>query len=325
MKKALFSVLAFAALLCSCQNNSLDVNAPAGRKVTITATIPSSDTKVTYTENMTDAGLALKAAWSENDVISVIAFDSNNDILSVDNLTCEGAAGKTSAVFTGELSDEASDAAVLIAVYPEIHDWTVSDNHTVALEGSVGIYFSVCDNPSDDTNDLERIAKSAAMMGKVSATDSDEFNVTLEHQHALIRFDLKFSDDISDPDTYIGQPCTEILLVHLEPSFNEIPMPYIMKYNPISDEKSYSAAAILTLHADGADCKHAIKEDGTLSFYQLVFPQELKEGEIFWVECKSDNGNQKYNVVSLINIGSDVTLEAGKVYTVSGPLKIALN
>ena len=66
MKKIIIPLLAAVAVLSGCSAiDSQEAKVPSGKKMTLTASIPSSDTKVVYSENMTRAGLELKATWSD--------------------------------------------------------------------------------------------------------------------------------------------------------------------------------------------------------------------------------------------------------------------
>ena len=103
MKKYIISVACILAALVSCQKNDAPVQTPQENqpmKVTLTATIGSDDTKVSFV----DENNVLKTAWEVGDNVSLIALDESGNVLSNDVFTTLSA-GK-SVNFTGTFTND---------------------------------------------------------------------------------------------------------------------------------------------------------------------------------------------------------------------------
>lgn len=92
------------AAACSKMEN-IPAEEALGIPVTISATIGDGiDTKATYTPD----GNILKTAWEASETITAITLDGSGNVVTVDNLTYSGPAGKKTVDFTGTLSSGAT-------------------------------------------------------------------------------------------------------------------------------------------------------------------------------------------------------------------------
>ena len=93
-------------------NNSEAVNV----KISVDYPQTSPETKTIIEQN--PAG-GLKVSWDANEEISLLSFDSDNKLISVDNLTSTGEKGRNTAIFTGKYS-KPNGAKGWIIVYPSL-------------------------------------------------------------------------------------------------------------------------------------------------------------------------------------------------------------
>ena len=118
------------ALALSCGKS--ETPEPAGRPLTVTATI-GTDTKTTYTPE----GNMMKVEWEANETISVVSVDAAGNVKTIDTFTYSGAPGK-SATFTGTLSSGATDQ--IMVLYPALEAYTASEYGTPLPEGMNSSY-----------------------------------------------------------------------------------------------------------------------------------------------------------------------------------------
>ena len=93
-------------------NNSEAVNV----KISVDYPQTSPETKTIIEQN--PAG-GLKVSWDANEEISLLSFDGDNNLISVDNLTSTGEKGRNTAIFTGKYS-KPNGAKGWIIVYPSL-------------------------------------------------------------------------------------------------------------------------------------------------------------------------------------------------------------
>ena len=141
MKKYIISVACILAALISCQKNDAPVQTPQENqpiKVTLTATIGSDDTKVSFA----DENNVLKTAWEVGDNVSLIALDESGNVLTNDVFTTSSA-GK-SVNFTGTFTNDPSTSSVYV-YYPALNDgegtaekpWQVKPSTTGSTYGTL--------------------------------------------------------------------------------------------------------------------------------------------------------------------------------------------
>ena len=125
MKKS-YLIITAAALLAaaSCQKSDIAPAAPETRSnpvdIVLSAAIDGADTKVSYTE----VANVLKSAWEAKDQVSLVAYDSDGNVLSNDIFTTSTAG--TTTEFSGTYSDPAGAAAVSV-FYPALTEGDGSD------------------------------------------------------------------------------------------------------------------------------------------------------------------------------------------------------
>ena len=323
MKKIIIPLLAAVAVLSGCSAiDSQETKVPSGKKMTLTASIPSSDTKVVYSENMTSAGLELKATWSDRDTISVVTLGTDLTVIAIDDFVCEGAEGSTKAVFTGVVSADPDEIVTLTAVYPRMDPSTASnayetvmtvfDNGYLYLYSSDGIY-------EEEPSEMERLAKAAVLIGKVESTDDDQLSVSLQHQNTLVKCEIEVGKE------YAGMSLNKASMYLTNSQLDQLDAMTYAYYDlytgEINYEHFYDNPGLAPLHyTETTDCSHVVDEDGILTCYLMLFPTEMMGGGYLYnMFYLIDEEEEEMVVMEGLNaIGKDITLEAGKVYTVSG-------
>lgn len=313
MKNLFYSALAVAAVLCGCQANApLEVNTPSMKKMTLTATIPSSDTKVIYEEEFTDAGLALKACWSGEDAISVVYYNEYGDVLDIVDFTIESGYGSSVGTFVG-YSDCAVGAVACVAVYPKINTDSFNDFETIEVEESQGLTFYRDDFLSaygPEPSEMERLAKAVPYMGMVKSAEGS-LETVLNPVFSLLKVSIQIPEEYRE--LVKGE---DVTLAHLDDDMMPASLFSVASYYVVEEEWEYESTSVpLNLHFE-TDCAHAVNEYGEFEAYYMLLPQNFKAGHTLRVNLGSTPTGNLYAERTL---SSDTFLSAGKLYTLTGP------
>ena len=210
MKKS-YLIITAAALLAaaSCQKSDTAPAAPETRynpvDIVLSAAIEGADTKVSYTE---DANV-LKSAWEAKDKVSLVAYDSDGNVLSNDVFTATEAGA--SAKFSGTYS--APTGAVAVSVfYPALTEGDGSDatpwQSKTKMAGTsplTGVLFNMVKGKEyisvrvhyqlqRGNADLSNVKEAAVMQGVVTdieALKKGEAKVTLKNICYVIKISAK--------------------------------------------------------------------------------------------------------------------------------------
>lgn len=170
--------------------------------MTLTASFAGdSNTKVSFTDNS-----GLKGTWDANETLSVISCDGSGNVLAVDNFTSSGAAGRTTAEFTGTLS--AASPAKIICWYPAVYpiegeyaygstsyDASINGLKFRGIGNMYGRYsFDYINQVAD--NDLSHIAKRGIMSG-TAEVDGSNLTTTLVHNDCVLKCTFTFPESVS--------------------------------------------------------------------------------------------------------------------------------
>ena len=117
MKKSIILLAVVSASLVSC--SKIEESRPEV-KSGIPMSISASFSDLTKTSTVAD-GNVLKSTWDAEESISIITLDalSKGKVVAIDNFTSRGAAGRSSAKFTGTFTGGVNPVKV-IAVYPAL-------------------------------------------------------------------------------------------------------------------------------------------------------------------------------------------------------------
>ena len=201
MKKYIISVACILAALVSCQKNDAPVQTPQENqpiKVTLTATIGSDDTKVSFV----DENNVLKTAWEVGDNVSLIALDESGNVLSNDVFTTSSA-GK-SVNFTGTFTNDPSTSSVYV-YYPALTDgegtaekpWQVKPSTTGSTYGTLYglckgqpvLQFKGENHLQKGDDDCSHLSKYMVLGGKAEV-DGNEFEVTLAYLSYVLKVEI---------------------------------------------------------------------------------------------------------------------------------------
>ena len=210
MKKS-YLIITAAALLAaaSCQKSDTAPAAPETRynpvDIVLSAAIEGADTKVSYTE---DANV-LKSAWEKNDQVSLVAYDSDGNVLSNDIFTTSTAG--TTTEFSGTYSDPAGAVAVSV-FYPALTEGNGSDatpwQSKTKMAGTstlTGVLYNMVKDKrfieirdyyqlQRGNADLSNVKEAAVMQGVVTdikALKAGEAKVTLKNICYVIKISAK--------------------------------------------------------------------------------------------------------------------------------------
>ena len=207
MKKVFVFAVFVAVLAVSCQKNENLANEqkPAGVPMTLIANIGNA-TKITYEPN----GNALKADWEATETISVVTLTGDQgSLVSIDNFTSTGAAGRTTAEFTGTYTGGATPARVIV-IYPALEDngagkyytapYTDWEGNNQSYLGDINdVYFSFSRNrPLKQVadNDASHLHNYCVLTGEVDKTDiaSNKLTVDLVNLMTVLKIVATFPD-----------------------------------------------------------------------------------------------------------------------------------
>ena len=201
MKKIIYSVVALVAVLASCQKNTIEQVSSSAIQMTLTATIGSDDTKITFV----DEDNVLKTEWDLYDKLSVLSLDISGNVLSNDIFTAT-AAGKT-AEFDGTFSNDPATASVWV-YYPALTEgegteekpWQVPAandyDETGVLygvkKGACYISYSPCTQLQDPTDPLSKLEQYIVMSGvaDLQGLAESKFEVNLCHRSYVLKVNV---------------------------------------------------------------------------------------------------------------------------------------
>ncbi|MBO7544159.1 MAG: hypothetical protein J6T02_01085 [Bacteroidales bacterium] len=206
MKKSLISVLSLLVIVFACgkQEKGQGQDGPDYSEATGSVKIAVSIDQA--------ADSPLKTTWDEEETISVIKLDGDNrwaNIVSIDNFTSKGKAGRTTAVFGGEIAGDI-DPACLFIVYPALSKsgdkyripvYNSTDNLSSLYDVGIDYYIvqsaysSACQTANDDMAGLENVC---LLSGGVEGT-AESLTATIYNRMALIKAELQFNSLANNP------------------------------------------------------------------------------------------------------------------------------
>lgn len=214
--KKVFVLTAFAAVLAvSCQKNENNVTEqkPQGVPMTLVASIGDA-TKVSYEPD----GNVLKTNWEASETISVITLDGSGCLVTVDNFTSTGAAGRTKAEFTGTFTGGSTPAKVIV-IYPALNydgvKYYSSDTYTDYSSSATSFLYNAevgseyiqgnCQPLRQTSDNNASHLKNFCVMDGVANTDdikNNTLNVTLSNEMIILKVTATFPDALKGKNLY---------------------------------------------------------------------------------------------------------------------------
>lgn len=296
MKKYIFMAAAMLFAMASCTNEVEEQNVAKKIPVKLTATLSEGpETRATYTDN---AGL--KASWDATEKITVVSLDAYGVVVAMDDLTSTGAAGRTSAEFTGTITENPNTKSY-ICWYPALN----GTNNTVTTT-SVGREYnnwSLSPQHQERDNDLTRLAQRSVYNGKPTFNNG-EMSVSLQSQLTVFKFALTLPDDA------VGNICYQVQVTSTRPTFYPSSWSYANSTELYNAASSYGNTAILNY----VDHKTITSGDKTITAYLLANKPKAAEAGDKWTITAA--GKSK-----TLTWKNGKTFEKGKVYTINATLE----
>lgn len=218
----------FMMALVSCTKEPVDQTPSSGGiHMTLGADF-NALTKASYTPD----GSVLKASWDATETISIVTFDAENQgkILTVDNFTSTGEAGRQYAEFSGTYTGGDSPKKI-IAIYPALTEtdgkyntaqYTDYTGTKRVILGNAAIgnkYFAKSENqPLIQTinNNAEHLKNYCVLTGVVDTEKIKEnkLSVSLRNLMTVLKLNLNFDD------SQIGQKLNKIKIQSYDDSFS---------------------------------------------------------------------------------------------------------
>lgn len=324
MKKMMILSAALLAVVIACQKNQETIDSSQevkGVPMTLTASI--SGAKTSYSDN----GSGLKETWNAEESISIVTLDGDNGYLvSVDNFTSSGEAGRSSATFSGTFTG-GSNPVKVIAIYPAltqsggyyrtpVYKDRYGNSRSILQNGS-GQFFEYSYNielKQTANADFSHIANYCLMSGAVNIDDikNDVLSVSLSNLMTILKMVVNF------PDSYKGHTFSKIELdckTDLAGNFNMFAGSGGKEYidqvaSPISGS-SKDPVSTRILWGD-----FSIPDTGTVTLYMpfVLAESSIKSG-YNWTFTAFVDGVQAGSDVTVKTFTKDITLQRGYMYT----------
>ena len=206
---ALLAIMTMVAALFGCAKDNDKNNLPNntdGEPVSLQVSLADTQTKTIFDYRN---GEGFKVTWDENEVISLLSYNSMGLLQSVDNLTSTGAAGRSEATFKGTYSKK-STARYWVVIYPALTKvdkrffiygeksngagTQSSIGFSVGTKNTTGNYtYNSFQLSSNDYSHLSSRDLMSAWIG-TEPTEGTIGNIKLTKHNAILRFDLDASD-----------------------------------------------------------------------------------------------------------------------------------
>ena len=329
MKKSIILLAVLSASLVSCsktEESRLEV------KSGIPMSISASFSDLTKTSTVAD-GNVLKSTWDAEESISIITLDalSKGKVVAIDNFTSRGAAGRSSAKFTGNFTGGANPVKV-IAVYPALEKDgdTYRTKKNYALTGdSAGWRSSILQNiriGSDhvDTKteypfcqngdgDCSHLKDFCVMVGKVDTEriKRGELSVSLRHLMMVFKIQVTFLD--SDKGKHLEN--IEILAYNNAGTSQHQFMRHSFSYVDLDSSPSLGAKNFYLDNTLRMPTSLNVPESGVVTLYVPCAPYDRLKVESKWRIVARFPGRDSGSSDMISN--KEVVYEAGKMYRIN--------
>lgn len=303
MKRSIIIVAAIAALVSCTKETS---NETKSTPITITATIAADpDTKVTFTD---DSGL--KASWGATETMSVISINGSSQATHIDNFTSTGAAGRTTAEFTGTITDDPSTTKY-VCVYPAVS----SSSPYMLSDAQLPTTFAhwTINNKQVADGDLSHINAGAILTGFASFSGST-LNVEMQNRLSVLKFVVTF------PDAAVGRDVSD-LTMDTSASFGHSGVGSIWTYAENLDlyYGGSGGSTRLRIYTYSTEGYIKVPASKVLTIYGLFRPGSVSENDTWTIYATASNSD--ILGTKTLTWSADKTLETGKLYTIETTLE----
>lgn len=297
MKKYIFMAAAMLLAMASCTNEVEEQTVAKKKTVTLTATLSNGDeTRATYVD---DNGL--KATWDATETITVLSLDASNNIIHKDNLTSTGAAGRTSAEFTGTITEDANTKKY-ICYYPALGG--VGNTVTVSSLPTPYLNWNFGNQNQDQDGDLTRLAQKSVYNG-VATFEGSNMTVNLQAQLTVFKLALTMPDDA------VGNTCSEVRITSSRDIFAYGSWYYAYETTLGNSGGGYIPQAYVTLETQ----KEITAGDKTVTAYILARMKSdgVQAGDTWTISAAGKSKTLTWK--------NDKVFEKGKMYTITTTLE----
>ena len=328
MKKIIIILAALSASLVSCNKTTAETPEV---KSGIPMSVSVSFADLTKTTVVPD-GDALKCTWDAEESISIITLDalSKGKVVAIDNFTSRGAAGRSSAKFTGTFTGGANPVKV-IAVYPalekvgdtyrtkENYAWDHSTDYPSSILKNIRIgsdnvdtkpEYLFCQDGSGSCNHLKDFC---VMVGKVDTEriKRGELSVSLRHLMMVFKIQVTFLD------SHKGQHLEdiEILAYNNAGTSQHQFMRHSFSYVDLDSSPSLGAKNFYLDNTLRMPTSLNVPESGVVTLYVPCAPYDRLKVESKWRIVARFPGRDSGSSDMISN--KEVVYEAGKMYRIN--------
>ena len=328
MKKSIILLAVLSASLVSCsktEESRLEV------KSGIPMSISASFSDLTKTSTVAD-GNVLKSTWDAEESISIITLDalSKGKVVAIDNFTSRGAAGRSSAKFTGTFTGGVNPVKV-IAVYPalekdgdtyrtkENYAWDHSTDYPSSILKNIRIgsdnvdtkpEYLFCQDGSGSCNHLKDFC---VMVGKVDTEriKRGELSVSLRHLMMVFKIQVTFLD------SHKGQHLEniQILAYNNAGTSQHQFMRHSFSYVDLDSSPSLGAKNFYLDNTLRMPTSLNVPESGVVTLYVPCAPYDRLKVESKWRIVARFPGRDSGSSDMISN--KEVVYEAGKMYRIN--------
>ncbi len=312
MKKSIILLAVVSASLVSC--SKIEESRPEVKSgIPMSISVSLSDLTKTTT---VDEGSVLKSTWDAEESISIITLDAskNGTVLEIDNFTSKGAAGRSSANFTGTFNGGDNPVKV-IAVYPALEKDgdTYRTKPYKSNEGTSSILSGIktykknlrikVDYPPYQEGGCKHLKDYCVMVGKVDTKDlmRGKLSASLRHLMMVIKVTATF------PDAYKGGQIERVSLTHGSR------FPFLFDTSAYADLDDFRFSGIMSPGmGTSVPVNMVIPASGVVTVYIPCNPigGDIRRDEWTFVASVKDKSNYRLTK----KLTGDVTYEAGKMY-----------
>ena len=327
MKKSIILLAVVSASLVSCSKTE---ESRPEVKSGIPMSISASFSDLTKTSTV-DEGNVLKSTWDAEDTISIITLDalSKGKVVAIDNFTSRGAAGRSSAKFTGTFTGGANPVKV-IAVYPALEkvgdtyrtkenyaltggNWRSSILKNIRI-GSDNVdtkpEYLFCQDGSGSCNHLKDFC---VMVGKVDTEriKRGELSVSLRHLMMVFKIQVTFLDSHKGQDLENIQ----ILAYNNAGTSQHQFMCRSFSYVDLDSSPSFGAKNFYLDNTLRMPTSLKVPESGVVTFYMPCAPYDRFKVGNKWKIAARFPGRDSGSIEMISN--KEVVYEAGKMYRIN--------
>ena len=327
MKKSIILLAVVSASLVSCSKTEETPEVKSGIPVSVNA----SFSDLTKTSTVAD-GNVLKSTWDAEDTISIITLDalSKGKVVAIDNFTSRGAAGRSSAKFTGTFTGGANPVKV-IAVYPALEKVgdTYRTKENYALNSSTGWRSSILQNIrigsdhvdtkpdypfcQDGSGGCNHLKDFCVMVGKVDTEriKRGELSVSLRHLMMVFKIQVTFLD------SHKGQHLEniQILAYNNAGTSQHQFMRHSFSYVDLDSSPSLGAKNFYLDNTLRMPTSLNVPESGVVTLYVPCAPYDRLKVESKWRIVARFPGRDSGSSDMISN--KEVVYEAGKMYRIN--------